>query len=156
MNTHHPVQFQILHRFLRHGGNHLAQILAGGIAKGNVPHNAIAEKRVVQRPFRPVKILVGENNVTGANPLAEAAHRTDGHHPVHAKLLEAPDVRLVVDLGGEDPVTTPVPGQEVNLRTTQSTMNISVRGFPERSVEGDLADRFEPFKLIQTTAADDA
>src|SRR5437868_3222806 len=65
------------------------------------------------------------------------------------------DVGPVIDFVRQNPVTTAVTRQKINLTPANLSANEHVRRWPEWRIDVEFADITQFFYLIQTAAADD-
>ncbi len=134
-------------------GDRQRDVGAEGVGEAHVHDDALAEERAGPR-LGAVEELIGNYDVERLELFAQAADGAGRHDLLDAEQHHAPDVGAVVDLGGQDAVTTRVARQEGGRHAAQVAHEERVAGRSERSLEFDFASVVE--QLVETGTADDA
>ena len=124
----------------------LTQARADRIGKGHVPDDAVPEKGMVLTAAGAVKELVRQQHITRRVGFLQAAHGGDRDDPAHIERAQCPDVRPVIQLGGQDAVALAVSGQKVHATSGQLASHQSIRGRAKGCLHADL---FTPLETLQ-------
>ena len=134
----------------------LAKVLAVGVGGGDVGYDAVAEEGVMFPSTCSVVVLVGDEDVAGGVVFFEAADGGDADDKAHAKGAQGPDIGAVIDLGGEQAMTTGVAGEKDDLAISEGALHEDIGGRAEGGINGEFLEVFQSFELIEAAAADDA
>ena len=134
----------------------LAQLIANGISKGDVGHDATAEEGMLGRALGAVDELIHEHDVARLELGLQRAHGADANDPLHAELLHRPEVGPVVQLARQDPVAACVARQKHHLTASQFAREKGVGRIAKGSLHLHPFLPGKAFDGIESTAADDA
>src|SRR5436305_1651268 len=100
-----------------------------------MPDNAAPEIRVGKRLLRAVEKLVGQDNVARFIFCLERTHGADADEPRDAKLFHRPNVGTMIELGGQNAMTTAMPGQEHDLAPRHYSSKQLIGRRPKRGTD---------------------
>lgn len=132
----------------------LTQGLGDGIAECDVRHDPSAEEGMMGPLARSIEELVEENDVARTVLLLQGTHCSDGDDPAYVERSQGPDVGPVIQLRGEMHMTTPVPGEKVNLSPSHATPDDRVGRRPEGRLDRDFFHVAETVDVIETGSTD--
>ncbi len=117
-----------------HGGHgigaDLGELGADGMRERDVRGEAVAEERA-DATLRSIEKLIRHDDVERRVFLLEAADRARRNNPLHAKQLEAEDVRAEVELRREEPMSRAMPREKRDPLPAQRADQIRTRRIAE-------------------------
>jgi len=116
----------------------LAEAFAIGVGGGDVGDDAVAKEGVVLTAAGAVVELVRDEDVARGVVFFEAANGGDANDVADAKRTESPDVGAVVNLGGEELVTTGMTGEKNDFSSRELTFHEAIGGGSEGGFKGEL------------------
>ena len=133
-------------------GADLGELGADGMRECDVRGEAVAEKRA-DATLRSIEELIRHDDVERRVFLLEAADRARRNNPLHAKELEAEDVRAEVELRGEEPMSRAVPREKRDPLSAQRADQIWTRRIAERGRQRLLFAVGQLGHVVQSAAA---
>lgn len=143
------------------GRDGLAKRGAGGTRGRNVRDHTAAEKAAFARAAREVDPLRGQNEVAGAQLLAQRADGRNTDKPFAADRLQCENIRAVIDFARQQGVAAAVAGQKGDGgRVARGTGEAADHNLVARRAEGrvDAAalENFESLDRVKAGAADES
>ena len=143
-------------RTFRTAQDDFPQLLTNGVGEGDVADNAAPKKGVLEIALGPVEELVRQHDIARFVFFLQGADGADADDPGDAEFFHGPEIRAMVQLAWQNPVSATVTRQENNF---------APRKFAGEQGIGRIAEwRFdlypfligEAFNVIETATADDA
>src|SRR5439155_15867640 len=125
-----------------------------GVGELHVRDDAAAEERAAA-PSRAVDELVGDDDVSRRDLLAQASDGAHRDYPFRTELLHPVEVGAERKLRGEQSMPAPVARQEDEPRAAEAADHELVGGIAEGRLEPHPLDGREAGQLVEPAAADD-